>query len=676
MSHDEEDIFGALYDDGDDVPEPDSAAQWGLIEACILFFEQDDDPFAPEDSISHLSDTFAQRQRKSQLYVSTFVARVLSRQQHTHLFLVVVSGASARIVRADREAFFATHPFPYKTSPTQSFLREFFRRFTGMGRAERGIDTTATLLRSKLGSSGRRITFMHAMANQELYGAADYARTCFKESLDLEWPWYSVTIEGLEFLIAKPWVYSDKLSRASRGYVGVCYSQGLQCGNFAWLKDTWRRVLDDEYEQEGAVLSDLNRLDVQGVPTLVCHEDVADHRLNLKQTLGRLCRKQVQHPRSRVERVHYRVVTAEVGVPIAAFDNGKQLATIFRDYLIAHREAYAKAGILHRDVSEGNLLMVPYDSPDDDGIGYEGLIIDWEYSERISRRSAPGFVYKPTRRGTWDFLSVNAVNHPDVPVSPADDFESFFHVFVSLGLTYLPHNCTNPAQFDEEYFPTRTDDTGVVASPLKERCVKQGRLIVNLQDEVRLRFGTRTLKKRPRTPIQEVFLEHPINRIMKAWLPLIKTRYDEANKVDSLQQQDVPHRVVLRPEKENIPGPGSASAFESSDAYRVRKPPLSSLELNVEVPFLDDLRDYEDDDAEASELALHDAMIKALSDALVRESWPALDKTPDQVKRQADSQDGVEVEERVEDDPLGNNDEQRCSPSSSPERPSKRRRMY
>ncbi|KAI0688159.1 hypothetical protein C8T65DRAFT_126514 [Cerioporus squamosus] len=479
MGHDEEDVFGALYDDGDDVPENDTNVQWGLIQACFLFFEQDDDPFAPEDSISHLSDAFTRRHRKHQLYVSTFVARVLSRQQHTHLFLLVISGASARIVRADREAFFATHTFSYKTAPERSVLRDFFRRFTNMGRAGRGIDTTALLLREGLlGSTGERIGFMREMADHELDGAADHARTCDKKSLDEDWPWYSVTVEGLEFLIAKPSAYSDKPSRPSRGYIGLCFSAGPRHGTFVWLKDTWRRILDNEYEQEGAVLSDLNRLGVQNVPTLVCHGDVSNHRLNLKETLVRLHKQKPKHVRSRVERVHYRVVTEEVGLPIEDFGNGRELAVLFRDCLQAHRNACERARILHRDISEGNLLMVPYDTQFDDGVGiaYKGMLIDWEYSERISKRSAPDFIYRVDRRGTWDFLSVNATNHPERPVQPVDDFESFFHVFVALGLSFLRHNCERPTQFEADYFSTRTTSGGPWASALKERCVKHGRL--------------------------------------------------------------------------------------------------------------------------------------------------------------------------------------------------------
>ena len=41
---------------------------------------------------------------------------------------------------------------------------------------------------------------------------------------------------------------------------------------------------------------------------------------------------------------------------------------------IAHKEAYESAGILHRDISAGNILIT------DDG---HGLLIDWDISKRV-----------------------------------------------------------------------------------------------------------------------------------------------------------------------------------------------------------------------------------------------------------------------------------------------------
>ncbi|TFK87568.1 hypothetical protein K466DRAFT_522193 [Polyporus arcularius HHB13444] len=617
-----------------------------------------------------MSKAFARAQDENRAYVSIFVSRVLARQQHTHLFLVVVCGASARIVRADREAFFVTHPFTYKTSPTQSILREFFRRFTEMDRAERGIDTTAKLLRCKRGTgyTSERISFMRQMANSKLDGASDHARMCFEESLDDDWPWYSVTVQGLEFLIAKPAAYSDKPSRASRGYIALCYSMGPLHGTFVWLKDTWRRILDDEYEQEGAVLSDLNRHRVEYVPTLVCHADVSSHRLDVKGTLARLCKQGPKPARSRIERVHYRVVTQEVGLPVDEFRNSRDLAVVFRDCLEAHRSAYKRAKILHRDLSEGNLLMVPYDAYFEDGAGiaYRGMLIDWEYGERVSRRSAPGFVYRVDRRGTWDFLSVKALNRPEDPVMPADEFEAFLHIFTSLGLSYLRHSCKNPVQFDKEYFGTQTIDSVTRASALKERCMRHGRLFVSVEGNARLEFLKETRKKLPRCrTVVTRLVPHPIDRVFTSWLALIRERYAPEKELDAQCPQIVP-RPVAPSDKENV------SPRKAPPAHRAHASPLACLELNVDVPFSES---FDSDDDEDSEVALHDAMIEILSDAIEHSFWPPLDKTLDQLEVQEEELENDKLEERLEVRQCLSDDEDDSSPSTDCDRPNKRRRI-
>ena len=52
------------------------------------------------------------------------------------------------------------------------------------------------------------------------------------------------------------------------------------------------------------------------------------------------------------------------------------------------------------DVSEGNILMVPCDVEEDGEafVEHRGLLIDWEYAERTSRRALPGFSYRAIRR--------------------------------------------------------------------------------------------------------------------------------------------------------------------------------------------------------------------------------------------------------------------------------------
>lgn len=41
--------------------------------------------------------------------------------------------------------------------------------------------------------------------------------------------------------------------------------------------------------------------------------------------------------------------------------------------IVAHKQAWVKAGVLHRDISVGNVLII-----DDEEKGYWGILNDWD----------------------------------------------------------------------------------------------------------------------------------------------------------------------------------------------------------------------------------------------------------------------------------------------------------
>ena len=58
---------------------------------------------------------------------------------------------------------------------------------------------------------------------------------------------------------------------------------------------------------------------------------------------------------------------------------------------LAHKVAYEKAGLLHRDISPGNILIT------EDG---DGILIDWQFAEKIG----PNVNYCPP--STWRVASL------------------------------------------------------------------------------------------------------------------------------------------------------------------------------------------------------------------------------------------------------------------------------
>ena len=117
---------------------------------------------------------------------------------------------------------------------------------------------------------------------EQAYIVFDYVRKQFARSIaDPRWPRFKLRVTSgvpqttRNFLVGKP-VFSANgaVGRATRGYVAV----DCETGRFVWLKDSWRAAYEG-VEQEGLILQRLNaEPTIKDVPTLVCHGDVFAQR--------------------------------------------------------------------------------------------------------------------------------------------------------------------------------------------------------------------------------------------------------------------------------------------------------------------------------------------------------------------------------------------------------------
>ncbi|KAI1797453.1 hypothetical protein LXA43DRAFT_969406 [Ganoderma leucocontextum] len=374
----------------------------------------------------------------------SYVELIVKRQHRMFVFMLFFLGDSVRIARFDRSGVFVTRKFSYKVNG--DILVDFLYRYSRLSDAERGYDPTVT----RILPTTPLYNAMRERAEDKKSGdSRDYVRELFRKSLNAEWPWWKVEVHAhaprgktrkqrsrtviRKFAVGMPHFQAPGVAgRGTRGYVALPVGDDdtiADDANFVYLKDAWR-VDHAGIDKEGVTLQFLNDKGLQFVPTLVCHGDLPDQK-----------------------HTHYRLVVKEVGLPLEDFrGSSAQLCRALFFCLQAHARAF-KAGIIHRDISAGNMLLYR----GDDGKLY-GLLNDWELSKKVDHGPPEG--RQPDRTGTWQYMSANALNDPTRRIVIQDELESFFHVLLYYAIRFLPHNLGDEhvGQFLHDYFDAYTPD--------------------------------------------------------------------------------------------------------------------------------------------------------------------------------------------------------------------------
>lgn len=114
-------------------------------------------------------------------------------------------------------------------------------------------------------------------------------------------------------------------------------------------------------------------------------------------------------------------VLSPLGRPLSTFQTREELLQALRDAIKGHRSLLQNARILHRDVSEDNIVIVDNTSE----TSPKGILIDLD--------SALDLEAGPTRRqttGTRAFMSIGILR--EQPHTYRHDLESFLYVFLSV----------------------------------------------------------------------------------------------------------------------------------------------------------------------------------------------------------------------------------------------------
>ncbi|CDO75312.1 hypothetical protein BN946_scf184715.g1, partial [Trametes cinnabarina] len=519
-------IDTAFYRDGS-VP-TDSRPHWAdqLVSVEFKRHEMNKDPF--DDHVNYNFDATADERKKVHGQIITYAEVIFRVQQRTFLFLLLVIGRNFCLLRWDRSGTIVTCAIDYVAHPHT--LCELLWRISLQSDKGLGPDSSATHLHpedydykqmdfyaqprdSDLATEERTLT------EDELASMSDppvfkYVRLSFHISLAGGWPRYRLEVphaDGIrKFLVCRPLFYANGMvGRGMRGYIALdCRTQ-----QFVWLKDAWQ-VDYKKVVQEGAILQKLNDEEVVNVPTLLFWEEAQvaaepdppsspsphDRLLSSSVTLvaPRLYKPATSRKQSRTavkaedsggseeetlhRHIHYRIVVHEVALPLSEFTTGQNLVSIIVDTLKAHRAAFEKAEIMHRDVSGGNILIYPsveYVENEPPAMVWRGLLCDWEMGKTTKVEESFQLPSQPPRTGTWQFLSADMLSGQPKAVEIPDELESFLHVLLYYALRYLNSNCPNAAEFLESYFDAYTLKHGeYVCGQMKEAAVKGGTLQV------------------------------------------------------------------------------------------------------------------------------------------------------------------------------------------------------
>ncbi|RPD57731.1 hypothetical protein L227DRAFT_222441 [Lentinus tigrinus ALCF2SS1-6] len=437
------------------APKGTEQANWSAVEVFIECKPEStqDDPF-DDKAVKFLPSS--ERRKENLGQIMSYASTIFQSQHRKHQFSVVLLGDMARIIRWDRSGVVATEKFNYREEPSK--LGRFFWRLCHMSAVQRGHDKTVEEVYT---DSIEYKNIMLPRAQTPIVDEAtgielgQHARLLFAESLRTAKMCYKINMHDGQcersFLVGAPHFLSPELAgRGTRGYVAIDCSDPK--GPFVYLKDAWR-VEHEDIEPEGNVLKYLNDgKKVEGVPTLVCHGDIKD-RMGDQVTDSQEVWKTVHPDRQdcplKTHR-HYRIVVKEVGLSMSRFRNAAELVFLIATCIKAHGLAYDK-GIIHRDVSAGNVLIHIQEKIVDGRLVQTrtGMLTDWELSKR---RNSPGTARQPDRTGTWQFMSAYILSHPDIAIQLPDELEAFFHVLLFYAIRFLPHNCTDVGQFIRDYF--------------------------------------------------------------------------------------------------------------------------------------------------------------------------------------------------------------------------------
>ncbi|KAF8208525.1 hypothetical protein K438DRAFT_2012560 [Mycena galopus ATCC 62051] len=162
------------------------------------------------------------------------------------------------------------------------------------------------------------------------------------------------------------------------------------------------------------------------------------------------CTRSTETKDPALERHHTRTLLMPVGSPLKSFQSTKSLAHALRNTVRHHQIAY-EAGVLHRDVSEGNVLFQAVRAS-----GLMGFLLDWDYAEftpdglesfkkEFPDRAKEIHRYTPINKslkdftGTLPFVAIEMIDPSNILHAAHHDLESFYWLLIWMIVRHTNH---------------------------------------------------------------------------------------------------------------------------------------------------------------------------------------------------------------------------------------------
>jgi hypothetical protein len=380
-NHDDADDALLLEENKEEIPQEEAHQE----EECIA----SDEASMPRASTSSNVETDTESGNHTRGQIAAYAGLTLSMAFRKHLFSMLILGQYARFIRWDRRGAIVTHRFDYTKHPMLVF--NFYLRYGQLTPFQRGFDPMVELHRGYLPESVR-IAFKR-YHKSTWYGGAKFKRG--ETPLSFE-GFLRIKVEDDEqkrtdnFFIPPPRYQRASLfpfCRATRRSLACSYEKNVKKPTMCFLKDSWHEE-SLRTDREADIYRTLKRERVKHVASMRLGGDVDGMETQTQDWVKDLSSKS-HHLQGKM--VCHRIVLDTVARDLSTFTWCKVLLSCIADavegvclfhvfsrkfltmFLLAAQQAYS-VGILHRDLSAGNIMIVKNKETKE----WRGLLIDWD----------------------------------------------------------------------------------------------------------------------------------------------------------------------------------------------------------------------------------------------------------------------------------------------------------